>query len=239
MVRPHLFDEDPNRLAKKIGTLLAKQIVVCMQKKGNCILGIVGGRSIPLVLTALGDELLKVSHSSVNGWGTISLVWLDERIDHEKNFFLALPFMERMANEGIVVEQHPILALDEIQAFHEMSACNDAVVRLRGTFTVDVAVLSVGEDGHVASLFPNHPALDRVEHQYVLVTHSPKPPFTRVTVTVPVLQSADAVVLLFVGKEKRRAYDLFCNLTTPPRSCPAVFFREHSGLFVATSLPRR
>jgi 6-phosphogluconolactonase len=69
---------------------------------------------------------------------------------------------------------------------------------------LDVALLGIGEDGHVASLFPGHAALAAggvVAH----VADSPKPPPLRMTLTLPVLRAAGLTVLLATGEGKRAA----------------------------------
>lgn len=66
---------------------------------------------------------------------------------------------------------------------------------------VDVAVLGVGADGHIASLFAEHPALE-AEDVCLLVHDSPKPPAERISLTGKVLHGASHVVVLAEGKAK-------------------------------------
>jgi len=70
--------------------------------------------------------------------------------------------------------------------------------------TFDVLMLGVGPDGHVASLFPDHPARYE-ERSVVAVRDSPKPPPTRVTMTFPTLSRSREVWFLVSGEEKSRA----------------------------------
>lgn len=66
---------------------------------------------------------------------------------------------------------------------------------------VDILLLSVGEDGHIASLFPGSSALMEMECRVVPVT-GPKPPYERVTITPPVIAAATTTFVLATGREK-------------------------------------
>ena len=69
---------------------------------------------------------------------------------------------------------------------------------------LDVAVIGMGEDGHTASLFPGHAALQETQRR-VLAVVGPKPPPWRMTLTLPVLQATRKVLGLVVGEGKRDA----------------------------------
>lgn len=69
----------------------------------------------------------------------------------------------------------------------------------------DVVLLGVGPDRHIASLFPEHPALDVTDEPVTGVHGSPKPPPERVTLTLPTIQSARQVWALVAGAEKAPA----------------------------------
>ncbi len=81
----------------------------------------------------------------------------------------------------------------------------DEPFRTRGQAFFDVLLLGVGPDGHIASLFPQHPAQEKVLGSAVAVTGSPKPPSQRISLTWPVLNSARHVALLVAGAEKAEA----------------------------------
>lgn len=69
---------------------------------------------------------------------------------------------------------------------------------------LDLALLGLGEDAHTASLFPDDPTLDERERLCVPV-HGRKPPFERVTLTLPLLRAARAIVVLTAGAGKAEA----------------------------------
>jgi 6-phosphogluconolactonase len=66
----------------------------------------------------------------------------------------------------------------------------------------DVLLLGVGPDGHIASLFPGQPALHESDRAAVAVHGAPKPPPTRISLTLPAIRSAREVWLVAAGAEK-------------------------------------
>lgn len=72
----------------------------------------------------------------------------------------------------------------------------------------DVLMLGVGPDAHVASLFPEHAALHENERAVVGVRGAPKPPPTRITLTLPAIAAAEEVWLVTAGADKAQAVAL-------------------------------
>ena len=66
----------------------------------------------------------------------------------------------------------------------------------------DVALLGMGPDGHVGSLFPGHPLLREEKRWVAAVLDSPKPPKYRLTLTLPVLHAADLLIVAAMGEAK-------------------------------------
>ncbi len=70
---------------------------------------------------------------------------------------------------------------------------------------LDVVVLGIGPDGHVASLFPDAPTLSAGEQAVCLGVHdSPKPPPERITLSLAVLRAARRCLLLATSAGKAR-----------------------------------
>ncbi len=65
---------------------------------------------------------------------------------------------------------------------------------------MDVILFGMGDDGHIASLFPNSPALN--SHRTVEAVTGTKVPFARLTITPKVIANAGFVFLLATGKNK-------------------------------------
>jgi 6-phosphogluconolactonase len=80
---------------------------------------------------------------------------------------------------------------------------------------LDVVVLGIGEDGHVASLFPGAPTLADRSSACLGVHDSPKPPPERITLSLPVLIAARRCVLLATGADKSEALGAMLGEPTP------------------------
>ena len=101
-----------------------------------------------------------------------------------------------------------------------------------GQPVLDLIFLGMGEDGHVASLFPgesNVLILDKVI--YRAVNNSPKPPSNRVTLGYAVIAAARQVWVLVsgVGKEAALRESLFSKGHTP--LARVTQFRTHTNFF--------
>ncbi|NBU30994.1 MAG: 6-phosphogluconolactonase, partial [Actinobacteria bacterium] len=70
------------------------------------------------------------------------------------------------------------------------------------TRQLELVILSIGPDGHIASLFPGHRLLRESAAAVVEITDSPKPPPQRVTWTLPLINCAKRVWLIAAGTEK-------------------------------------
>jgi 6-phosphogluconolactonase len=70
---------------------------------------------------------------------------------------------------------------------------------------LDLALLGVGTDGHVASLFPGHPTLTDQRRWVAAVEDAPRPPARRVTLTLPTLAAARLVIIAAFGAAKAAA----------------------------------
>ena len=68
----------------------------------------------------------------------------------------------------------------------------------------DVLLLGLGEEGHVASVFPESPAVH--DTRPVVGVHGcPKPPPLRVTLTLPTIRAAREVWIIVAGESKAEA----------------------------------
>lgn len=79
----------------------------------------------------------------------------------------------------------------------------EGLVRALGPDPVaDLVLLGIGEDGHVASLFPGRASLEVSDALVIVERDSPKPPPTRLTLSLPLLARGRGIVIAAFGAGK-------------------------------------
>ena len=87
--------------------------------------------------------------------------------------------------------------------------------RIEAIDMFDFCLLGMGNDGHIASLLPNHPALDSKEICFV-VNDSPNLPKKRITLTLESLARSENRILITTGASKQTAIKDFANNPQAP-----------------------
>ncbi|GAA2551348.1 6-phosphogluconolactonase [Pseudonocardia hydrocarbonoxydans] len=77
-----------------------------------------------------------------------------------------------------------------------------------GVPSFDVLLLGMGGEGHTASVFPHSPAVHETGRSVVAVHGCPKPPPTRVSLTLPAIRSAAEVWIVTTGEAKAAAVSM-------------------------------
>jgi len=114
-------------------------------------------------------------------------------------------------DDRIVPEDHEASNTGKIRAlFEPVGAHVVALAEDMGVPAFDLVWLGMGEDGHIASLFPNtDPQVDDPQTVKVL-TPDPLPPhapFDRITLTMPSLLATSELMFLIRGEAKRALFD--------------------------------
>lgn len=203
----------------RAGALLADAIATVCAQRGFIRLAIPGGSALGAVRAA--RPLVRDSI-----WARLRLTWVDER---------CVALDDARSNRGRAYREdvvRPAEIENEIPLYRDGETPAAAVARVEQAIdaelggSLDVALLGMGEDGHIASLFPGRTHTGRVAHVRAAAT----PPEDRITLTRTFLDTARTKVLVAFGESKRTALE---RLVRGDPALPAVGL---SNLHVITDL---
>ncbi|GAB3445926.1 6-phosphogluconolactonase [Phycicoccus ginsengisoli] len=157
-------------------------------------------------------------------WSSVSIWWGDERYlpsgDPDRND--TQNDEAGLSGLGLDPERvHRVPGPDASESAEQSAEEYAATVRATGAGEFDVMILGVGPDGHVASLFPGHPAQQTTGVIAVAVHGSPKPPPDRVSLTFECLNRSERVWFLVAGTDKAEAVRNGVEGAGPDRSSAA------------------
>lgn len=171
------------------------------------------GRTARIVLTGGGSGigLLKAITSlparEEVDWARVEFFWGDERFvaadDPERNDLQARQALldSVPVDPGLV---HAMAASDG-EFGEDVDAAAAAYAEIIGDDpSFDVVMLGIGPEGHVASIFPDSPAVHD-DRTVVAVRDCPKPPPTRISLTLPTIRTASQVWIVTAGEGKAQA----------------------------------
>ncbi len=187
-MQPDLYIvDDP---AAAVGELLAEQA-----RRGGSI--VLTGGSTPGSAYRHAAELQP-------DWSNVTLWWGDERCvppDDERS-------NSRLAKETLLeVLEKPPASMHRIRGeAPPAEAAAELDAALAGV-TLDLLLLGLGPDGHMASLFPGSPQLEVTDRRATDGPAGLEPWVHRITFTVPTIQSAERVVFLVSGSGKAEAVE--------------------------------
>jgi 6-phosphogluconolactonase len=203
---------DATLLARSVAARLVTAIVDAQAARGAASVVLTGGG----IGTAVLRELAGSAARDAIDWRALDVWWGDERWlaggDEERN--------ETGARSALLdtvpvdpARVHPMPATDG--EFPDVDAAAAAYAELLAAAarpedhaavpSFDVLLLGIGPEGHVASLFPDAPAIYEEERTVVGVRNSPKPPAQRITLTLPAIRAAREVWVIAAGEEKADA----------------------------------
>jgi len=194
---------DPETLADAAADRFVEVATSCLVARRRLVVALAGGQTtIPVYQRLASPERAKRID-----WRRVHVLFTDERCVPPHHLLSnyrticealldAVPVPSRSVHR-VEGEWTPVAAAD----FYEIELRD--LLGHRGM--IDLAVLGVGADGHIASLFPRHQALTEAK-RWVLAVHTPAQPPWRVTMTLPLLNRARNVLFVVTGREKAEAY---------------------------------
>jgi 6-phosphogluconolactonase len=187
-----------------------------------------GGSTPGLLFSILGDHF-----SDSVSWEHVHFFWGDERCvppeDPESNYGMtkkalfdkiSIPFsnIHRIRGENIP-EKEAVRYSTEIASFTR---------KRDGLPVLDLVILGLGVDGHIASIFPGHQELITSEKTYRVAVH-PVTSLKRVTITARVINNADIIIFLVTGSHKA---EMVAAVIESPgiTNCPAASVEPVHGV---------
>ncbi|MFM8867499.1 MAG: 6-phosphogluconolactonase [Ilumatobacteraceae bacterium] len=180
---PHATEDDA---AQASACDIVRHLEEAYRTRGRSVLTVCGGRSVALVL-----RHLRLAHP-------VTVIATDER---------CVPLDSPERNDRALIDHFGESAV--IRAPHSDDPRRDAeewAARLWQMGTPDVALLSMADDGHVASLFPRRSTLDS-QSPVVIEWDSPKPPSVRVSLSAARIRCIPHRLVLAIGRDKAAMID--------------------------------
>lgn len=199
--------------------------------RGRFLVAFSGGSLLDILAPALGSPPLRDSID----WLTWHVFWADERwvprSSPESNYGDAA----QQLFKRVSIPEEQIHAADDSLSPSETAQAYEsdlAKVFQPGAGKVpqfDLILLGIGEDGHTASLFPNHPVLKEIRRWVIPVWDAPKPPPIRITMTLPVINNARNVVIVAAGPGKADILSKVFNPGVIQPKLPAQLVNPSAG----------
>ena len=215
---------DQAELLREVTSQVIEVIETGLRINGVFHLALTGG--------TLGSDLTRALVADWNAhpdmYQELHMWWSDERfVDRSSAEQNSAPALNSVTNKNVTI--HKLRASDEVENIDVAVA--DYLAQLGENF-MDLTILGLGPDGHVASLFPGAAHIDRLE-KVIAITDSPKPPAVRATFTLSMINTSTLVWIIAAGASKA---DAVTKIIEGDLSIPASYIRaaDHTRLIVDT-----
>ncbi len=218
-------------LAREAAGFVVATLQEAIRASGSASLVLSGGATPRSVYDLLGSEEFR----DRIGWSKVHVFWGDERCvppgHPESNFRMASEsLIHHIASPASNVHRIPAeRAPQEAARLYQSEIRRVLQLREPELPRFSLVLLGLGEDGHTASLFPRTQVLEE-RLRLVAEVYVESLKASRVTLTLPAINSARAVVFLVTGKHKARILQSLAATDVP--EFPANLIAPSSGSLV-------
>ena len=207
-----------NELYQKSADTFVELAKESIQKHDKFVVALSGGSSPKAIFKLLATK----EYANKIEWSKVFFFWVDERwvsLDDEKSN--AKMTFETLLNQVPVNQNHifPMykdgLEPEEFAKEYEQQIRN--VLGNEGVF--DFILLGMGDDGHTASLFPGEAILNETE-KWVDAYYLKPQEMYRITLTAPVINKAENILVVAFGETKKHALNEVLNGDYNPQLYP-------------------
>lgn len=218
-------DEDLCALADRAFAVFCEQVDAC---RGDVVtVALCGGR----FAEQFYDRLARLSRRA--DLSRLRVFLLDERMDGQGRN--ATMISRLLVKTGVIPASQLFLIPEGLSAQDTADVYTKELKRVAPSLSFDIIVASMGEDGHIASLFPGRATLGMPQKGYAAEPDSPKPPKERITLLSQSIRDSGGMLLFVQGEGKRDAYRHFLD-GTDETACPGILVRAVREGFVFTDL---
>ncbi len=180
-----------------VAKTLAKALAPSAQKQNRMTFGVCGGRS--------AGELFPLLAACPLSWASVDVLLVDERWvpiqSPESN--------EKLVRDSLLQDRASAATMVGLKTSHDraidaLDAVEQRLDQLK--LPIDALLISMGDDGHIASLFPGGVANAEARRR-VVATTSPLPPHERISLSPTVLRDSQRIILPVFGENKQALFD--------------------------------
>ncbi len=197
-----IYTKDSEEFSKQVVNILIRTINDCLNAQNECFIALSGG-STPIPIF---EELANEYHQNILDWSNVHIYFIDERCvpkDHPNNNFKSC--------YDIWLKHCPKIHCHRIEAWLDpiVAACkyNEEIISLLDEKNdlpqFDLIFMGIGEDGHIASLFPDY-EFEQDNNCCVEKVYVKSKDIYRVTMTLPILNNAKNRIIGIVGIKKKK-----------------------------------
>lgn len=223
----HVFDT-PNEAARAVA-----ELILCKSKEKNkqslpFNIAVSGGNTPKLLFTILAEN-----YANSIPWNLIRLFWVDERCvpptDSESNFGMTY---ENLLKQVPIHDSNIFRIQGELdpekEAIRYQELLENELPNRNGFPQFDLILLGMGDDGHIASIFPDNM---RLLHSDLAVSVSVHPISgqKRITLTGKTINQADQVIFLITGDPKKDILRQIIQHKPESEKYPAAYVHSVSG----------
>ena len=219
-------------LYKKAADTFVELSEKSIQKHGKFTVALSGGSSPKVIFSLLATP----EYADKIDWSKVYFFWVDERwvsLDDEKsNFKMTLHTLL----DKVPVHKNQVFpmykdGIEPEEYAKEYEAHIRTVLGEQGIF--DFILLGMGDDGHTASLFPGEAVLDEKEKWVAAYYLKPQEMF-RITLTEPIINKAENILIITFGKSKKHALNEVVNGEYNPKLYPLQLIEKKEGVQIFT-----
>jgi len=200
----YLYDPSSDELIASCAARTVDAIAHAWREGRRAQIVVTGGRTGYASAKAIDIALFRLIRNNESFEGCVVHIWFsDERFvayaDPDRNDTTLINGFA-LCKSNIVF--HRVAETGEVEA---ASARYAGEVQLElGDLPFDAVTLSMGEDGHIASLFPG--LIDISEHRAAIAVHnSPKAPLVRVSLSLSRIAKSKSIYIFVLGESKAAA----------------------------------